>query len=59
MKDQIEKLTDPKNEYIYGNDLSSKSDDNLDEKTPDVTDTAETDLNSINSSETEDHVDNE
>ena len=59
MKDEIDKLTDPNDENVYGNDLSSDSDDNLDEKTPDVTETTETNHNSITSSETEDHVDNE
>ena len=59
MKDEIDKLTDPNDENVYGNDFSSDSDDNLDEKTPDVTETTETNHNSITSSETEDHVDNE
>ena len=58
MKDEIDKLTDPNDENVYGNDLSSDSDYNLDEKTPDVTETTETNHNSITSSETEDHVDN-
>ena len=56
MKDEIDQLTDPKDKNVSGNDLSSDSDDNLDEKSPDVTDTtAETDNYSITSSETEDH----
>ena len=59
MKDEIDQLTDPKDKNDSGNDLSSDSDDNLDDKSPDVTDTAETDNYSITSSETEDHVDNE
>ena len=54
MKDEIDKLTDPKGKNVSGNDLSSDSDDNLD-----FTDTKESDLYSINSSETEDHEDNE
>ena len=58
-KDEIDQFTDPKDKNVSGNDLSSDSDDNLDEKSPDVTDTAETDNYSITSSETEDHVDNE
>ena len=59
IKDEIDQFTDPRDKNVSGNDLSSDSDDNLDEKSPDVTDTAETDNYSITSSETEDHVDNE
>ena len=47
IKDEIDKLTDPKDENISGNDLSIDSYDNLDDRTPDVTDTAETDHYSI------------
>ena len=54
MKDEIDKLTDPKGENVSGNNLSCDSDDNLD-----FTDIKESDLYSINSSETEDHEDNE
>ena len=43
MKDEIDQLTDPKDKNVSGNDLSSDSDDNLDDKSPDVTDTVETD----------------
>ena len=59
IKDEIDKLTDPKDENVYANDLFSDSDDNLDDKTPDVTDTAKINHNSTSSSDTEDNVDNE
>ena len=52
MKDEIDKLTDPKDENASRNCLSSDNDDSLDNKTLDITDTAETDHYSI----TEDHV---
>ena len=47
MKDEIDQLTDPKDKNVSGNDLSSDSDDNLDDKSPDVTDTVETNNYSI------------